>query len=342
MNRFALLSALLLACAPLAPAAPQDAPPKTDPASGQPAQNLSSAPPLIPASELKLHYYTARRDSDPDDLLDALVGLGRRRYYVRNEDGSVTGPVDNVRGFGDSSTLVIYDLPEQIERITAILADLERATSAGATQEEVLQVAEYTPRSVSVNSLCSSLQPFLREIAVPGSHSISNINFVEEPARLVLRDTPENLKQMLACLERVDVAAPQFVVKCWLLGGSEQDTPGDLPPELVDNLRRLVPFGRFQPVSMALLRASLGAGQKQELRGEFQRGSAKERFQLELIPGGFDSRTQALSFERCAFEATTGQQFSTAAVVDLGEYVVLGAAGSDPLFVVLRVTPVQD
>jgi len=283
---------------------------------------------------------------DRDDRRDGCGGLGgrdgRRRYFVRNADGSITGPVDNVRGFGNSGTLVIYDLPDRIEHITAILKDLERATTAGVGQEEVLEVAEYTPRSISVNSLYGSLQPFLREIAVPGSHSVANITLIQEPARLVLRDTPENLRQMLACLERVDVAAPQFVVKCWLLGGSEQDTPGDLPPELVDNLRRLVPFGRFEPVSMALLRASLGAGQKQQLRGEFQRGGEKQRFELELIPGGFDSRTQSLSFERCAFEATTGQQFATAAVVGLGEYVVLGAAGSDPLFVVLRVMPAQD
>lgn len=340
MNRFALLAVVSLACAPLAPAAPQVT--AVPPVSQEPAAPVTSSPPVISAGELQLHYYTARSDSDPDDLLEALVGLGRRRYFVRNEDGSISGPVDNVRGFGHSSTLVIYDLPGQIERITAILADLERATADNGSQSEALQVAEYTPRSVSVDSLDSALRPFARVIAVPGTQGVPNITLVEEPARLVLRDTPDNVEQMLACLERVDVAAPQFVVKCWLLGASEKDTPGDLPPELVDNLRRLVPHGRFEPVSMALLRASLGAGQKQQLRGEFRRGGEKERFELELIPGGFDSRTQALSFERCAFEATTGQQFATAAVVGLGEYVVLGAAGSEPLYVVLRVMPAQD
>ena len=340
MNRSALLVALMLACAPLAPAAPQEA--HAPEAKPDPVASVTTTPPIVSAEELELHYYTARSDSDPDDLLDALVGLGRRRYFVRNADGSITGPVDNVRGFGNSTTLVIYDLPEQIERITTILADLERATADDSEPADVLEVAEYTPRSVSAGSLYSSLQPFARVIGVPGTQGVPNIRLVEEPARLVLRETPENLRQILACLERVDVAAPQFVVKCWLLGGSEQDTPGDLPPELVDNLRRLVPHGRFEPVSMALLRASLGAGQEQQLRGEFRRGGETERFELELVPGGFDSRTQVLSFERCAFEATTGQQFATAAAVGLGEYVVLGAAGSEPLYVVLRVMPVQD
>ena len=103
---------------------------------------MTTSPPVVSADELELQYYTARRDTDPDYLLEALLGLGRRRYFVRNEDGSITGPVDNVRGFGHSSTLVIYDVPDRIERITAILKDLEHATSSDDGQDEVLEVAE--------------------------------------------------------------------------------------------------------------------------------------------------------------------------------------------------------
>ena len=342
MKTTSLLLALSLVCAPLALAAPQQQAPTPQEAAAQ--DQKSSGPPLVPAEQLQLQYYNARRASAADDLLDALQGLALRKYYVKNADGSITGPVVNVRGFGNTPTLVIYDLPERIEQITTMLADLERATGEGegdGSEAKELQLVQYSPRSVPIESLFSSLRPFLRTVLTPDGEGVPNITAVTSPAHLVLRDTADNIEQMLDCLKHVDEPAPQFVVKCWLLRGSDRETPKDLPPELIDNLRRLVPFREFEPVSMALLRASLVPGQKQQLRGDFRQGDGDQRFDLELVPGGYDKQGGLLSFERCSFQATTGQQFSTSATVGLGEFVVLGAAGSEPLFVVLRVTPVE-
>ncbi|HVQ26388.1 MAG TPA: hypothetical protein VMV01_14480, partial [Planctomycetota bacterium] len=135
--------------------------------------------------------------------------------------------------------------------------------------------------------------------------------------------------------------APQLMLHCWLLRGADQGDGTDLPSDLTDNLRRLVPYRGFEKVSMAMLRVSIVGGQEQRLRGRFQRDGADQRFELTLVPAGYDAHSQTLTLRQCEFESTTGQELSTAAVVHLDEYVVLGAAGSDPLFVVLRVTPID-
>jgi hypothetical protein len=181
----------------------------------------------------------------------------------------------------------------------------------------------------------------MRMVHVPHANDVDNVTRVEAPDRLVLRDTPDNVKAMLDLIERIDVPAPQLMVHCWLLHGVDRESGGDLPRELTDSLKKLVPFAGFERQSLAVLRTSIVAGQEQELSGEFERGDERLRFQLKLIPAGYDPRTQLLTLSRASFQASTGQEFATAAVVKMGEYVVLGAAGSDPIFVVLRVAPVE-
>jgi len=349
--------ALSLLCTPLALAAPQQsgggAAPEAQPAapaaesssapSAEPAERAPSkpdtSPPVIPVGELELRYYTARH-VEAKDLQRAIDRLATREFYVRNEDGTITGPVSNVRGFGDTATLVIYDRHDRVEQIDGFLSDLEAAAGdSGADADPGLQVAEYAPRHVPIESLYRALAPFQRQIRVPDSKTVQNVTVVDLPARLVLRDTPDGLKQMLALLEQIDAPAPQLMVHCWLIHGVDHEAAGELPAELVDNLRQLVPFAGFERESMAILRTSIVAGQELQLRGDFQRLGDTLTFQLELTPAGYDARTQLLTLARCAFKSSTGQQFATSAVVKLGEYVVLGAAGSDPLFVVLRALP---
>ncbi|HZM01089.1 MAG TPA: hypothetical protein VFD43_12650 [Planctomycetota bacterium] len=340
------LSALLL-LALLAPsAAPQAddraAPTPQPPAAEDAAPAPDTRPPVIGAGELELRYHTSLR-TRARDLLNAVEGLATRMFYVRSADGTITGPVSNVRAFGISDTLVIYDRPERIEQITRFLSDLEAAVvEAEAGSAATLQVAEYSPRHVSLDTLREALRPFLRKLDLPGADDVRNVSSIEVPARIVIRDTQENVEQMRSLLERIDVPAPQLMLHCWLLHGADRDGSSELPPELVENLLRLVPLRGFAQDSMAILRTSVVAGREQVLRGEFLRGGSEERFELELVPAGYDPRTRLLTLERCSFESTTGQQFSTAAVLEAGEFVVLGAAGGDPLFVVLRVTPVED
>ena len=299
---------------------------------------------IVAASDLQLGYFIAKH-ADADDLQEAVQGMGTRQFYARNADGSVNGPVTNVRRFG-GMTLVIYDLPERVAQVMKFLENLDDvAGQADAAREhedeQPLELAEYVPRNVPLNSLATALKPFVRIIGAGASEPARNVTYVESPARIVLRDTADNIKLMQELLERVDLPAPQLILNCWLLRGTDQDSDSGLPSDLVDNLRRLVPFRGFAKVSMAMLRASVSGGQEQRLRGRFQGDDGEQRFELTLVPAGYDTRTQTLTLQQCKFESSTGQEFSTAAVVKLGEYVALGAAGSDPLFVVLRVSPIE-
>jgi hypothetical protein len=309
-----------------------------------PAEAGGNDVPIVSASELKLDYFIAQHAS-VSDLQSAIQGLAARRFLVRNADGTLTGPVSNVRRFS-GPTILVYDLPDRVAQVTEILANLDAmAGKADDAQDglpaEKLELADYTPRNVSLDNLSESLQPFRHEVRDEDGAVVMNITFVEAPARIVLRDTAGNIERIQELLQRFDVPAPQLMLHCWLLRGADQGDGTDLPSDLTDNLRRLVPYRDFETASTAMLRVSIVGGQEQRLRGRFERFDEEQRFELSLVPAGYDAHSQTLTLRQCKFESTTGQEFSTAAVVKLDEYVVLGAAGSDPLFVVLRVTPID-
>jgi hypothetical protein len=167
-----------------------------------------------------------------------------------------------------------------------------------------------------------------------------NVTWLEQPAMIVMRDTPESVEQMLGLMRRLDVAPPQVQVSCWLLTGADDKADGtaDLPEDLVRNLSRIVPDDAFRRLCVTMIRTSVLPGQAQKLRSDFFSGEFDEKFELLLEPAGFDPAAGVLPITRCRFEASTGQEFETSVTLRSGEYTVLGAAGIDPLYVVLQVT----
>jgi hypothetical protein len=203
----------------------------------------------------------------------------------------------------------------------------------------------YVPRFVEVSHLFSLLQPLQRTIATRASahqpwEQHSNISYQGSPAMIVMNDTPDQVGRMLELLQRMDQAPPQMLITCWLVRGSFEPLDGarELPSDLVDNLRRLLPYHEYGLVTTALVRTSILAGEDRSLRGTF--GTDSE-FQLELRPGAVDESGHRLAFERIEFRSSEGAQFDTSAVLDFNEYTVLGAAGANPLLVVMQVKPVQ-
>jgi hypothetical protein len=162
-----------------------------------------------------------------------------------------------------------------------------------------------------------------------------------QPATIVLRDTREQIETMRALMARLDVAPPQVQLQCWLLRGAEADTGSRLPKELVQNLSRLVPVEHFEQLSLSMIRASVQPGLPQRLRSDFPDDGETARFELDLVCSGYDRAAGVLPLTRCRFEATSGQEFETSVTLRAGEYTVLGAAGADPLFVVLRFVPLD-
>jgi hypothetical protein len=305
------------------------------------------SPPTFTADQLVLRYYSPQV-ADSRSVASVMERFYRRDFYVKAEDGSVSGPVRNIQSFGES--VMIYDTPEFVERVLEAMRSLEEATTrdpnnpAGSRPTE-LAVVEYSPRYQPVNNLYRLLDPFRKDIVVgfldthprgTQAQIARNITVLEEPATLVLRDTPEAVEEMVGMLKRMDQPAPQVLISVWLLRGSHEPQQGQLPDDLVRNLSNLVPFPGFTRESIGVLRSSVIAGQAMTILGDMD----DDRFLLKLIPGGYDVDARQLAITDCEFNA--GQQgFSTSTVVSAGEYTVLGATGSNPVFVVLQVSPLD-
>jgi hypothetical protein len=340
----ACLPALLCAAlaAPGAQAAPQATGAQSAPAP-DPAPMPDMRPQVIPAQALRMHYYTARH-SDARELSSVLSQLAGRMFHVADQDGLASQPISNVRTFGN--VVVLYDRPERIAELVKILAELEQANAEDPAQTESLMVAEYRPQYLSVQALYSALAPLRRSLhqqpargSVPGAVT-PNVTPLEQPAMIVMRDTPEQLEQMLALMRRLDVPPPQVQISCWLLtgAGGDAERTADLPEDLVRNLSRIVPEDAFRRLCVTMIRTSVLPGQAQKLRSDFRSAEFDERFELILEPAGFDPGAGVLPITRCRFEASTGQEFETSVTLRSGEYTVIGAAGIDPLYVVLQVT----
>jgi hypothetical protein len=311
------------------------------------ATQVDVSPPTFTADELILRYYSPQI-ADSRSVASVMERFYRREFYVKSEDGSISGPVRNIQAFGES--VMIYDTPEFVDRVLEAMVSLEEAATRdpnNPTGERAMQlsVVEYAPRYQPVKNLYQLLDPFRKDIVVGFLDTPSrgrqaqiarNITMLEEPATLVLRDTAESVEEMVSLLRRMDQPAPQVLISVWLLRGSHEPQQGELPADLVQNLSNLVPFPGFTRESMGVLRSSVIAGQAMTIRGDMH----QDRFELKLIPGGYDVDARQLAITACEFYA--GQQgFSTSTVVSAGEYTVLGATGSDPVFVVLQVSPID-
>jgi len=311
-------------------------------AAGQQAAPPAASPelPVIAADQLVLEYLTLPEGMDRD-VLSSLIRLNRRQIMVRNTDGSLRGPLENCQD-ADSGMLV-YDTADYVKGVK--LAMVKVSGEAPAAADAPLMTEVYVPRFVEVSRLFSLLQPLQRTIATRASshqpwEQHANVSFQTSPAMIVFNDTPDQVGRMLELLQRVDQAPPQMLITCWLVRGSfDQQEGRDLPSDLVDNLRRLLPYREYGLVTTALVRTSILAGMERSLRGSFETDG---QFDLTLRPGAVDESGHRLAFERIEFKSSGAVQFDTSAVLDFNEYTVLGAAGANPLLVVLQVKPVQD
>ncbi|MHC5211342.1 MAG: hypothetical protein ACYTG2_11540 [Planctomycetota bacterium] len=314
------------------------------------ARSVDTGPQVVPEQELILHYYTPKH-SDAYELAQILSQLAGRMFFAQAQDGTASAPISNVRTFGN--VVVLYDRVKRVEQLVTILAELEAANVLPAAQADELVVVEYEPQYIPTNALLEVLSPLRRQIPQPSILKsrgqqpgqggwVQNVTGISQPATIVLRDTRENVEEMLALMKRLDVAPPQAQLTCWLLRGAEEETDSRLPGELVQNLSRLVPTEHFEQLSMSMISTSVQPGQPQRLVSDFSNFGERARFELDLISSGFDRSAGVLPLTRCRFEATSGQEFETSVTLKAGEYTVLGAAGADPLFVVLKFVPLED
>ncbi len=310
-----------------------------------PVVSDSREAPVFNAADVAVRY--VRVDNDWSRVTQALSAQAERRFFVRGADGAVSGPYKNVDNFG--SVIVLHDHVSLLPELEATLAQLVEVTAAPPETREPLQVIEYRPRHEAVSSLLRALEPFARRIANNsddsglGTTAVSNVTMLPEAGVLVLRDTAARLAEMQNLLARIDVPAPQVMLTCLLIQDVPEadgaDATAGLPGDLVADLRQLLPIHGLARVGQAALRIAVVPGSKVSLTGKLESG---QNFELRLEPTGYDREKGSLSVTQCTLRLDEDALFTTSAVLAAGEHTVLGASGKQPLFVVLRVVPLDD
>jgi len=282
--------------------------------------------PQYPTKEqLTLKYFTPKHAS-PRDLSVAASQLYGDRLVALNE---VEQPQPVAHFIALGSTIVVQDTPARIESILETLVALDEAQSGQSRPKPVLERMEYGVRHSSVESIASAL------------NSIGSLEYwpVSEKRMLVLKGSPEDLAAAKALIAKLDVPAPQVTITCHLIRGSTEEQPkGQLPRALTENLARILPMPAFEMVSVNALQSSV-SGNRIELTSQANRDLT---YTVRLTPSAYDAQTKQLSFSSCQFLLVMGgvqHGLETSLTLGQGEYVVLGAFGDDPIFVVLRMVP---
>lgn len=302
----------------------------------QAAEPTQARPPVVDLDQMTLEYVGAPDGLDRSSL-DAILQLYRRNIYVKGKDGSVTGPVKDLED--SRAGYFVYDAVDYVALVKAAVG--KAAAAMPRNVEAPLRIATYVPHYVDVSQLAAAIEPLRRNVLVPAAPGLSaedqpNVSFHTKPSLILVQDTTDQVDRILELLAQVDQPPAQFMVQCLVLATSLSDNATDaaLPADLIDNLRRLLPYRSYPTLATALIRASIEPGEEQTLVGQMSTGS---NFKLSLLPGGVDLARRQVSLQRLRFQADD-QSFETSAVISLDEYAVIGAAGSNPFLVVLRVT----
>lgn len=309
------------------------------------AQDDAPEPRRVAAADLALRLVPYPDDFDAGTLGPLVATLTEELAVSRT--GQQVSRTLNLDSTPDG--WLIMDSRDRVDAIeqalTTALASLREGRSHADRAE--LELRTWQPRHVEVSRLAALLEPLRREVRTPAGPGAAsgtqlNISVQDEPALLLLQDTPGQLDRMVGLLERFDRAAPQVVVSCWVLGpADEAGAAPPVPAELQEHLARLVPWMQPRVLATGLLRTTVVAGAERRMHGTWSsaRGAGDRQFELNLLLGSLDEAGRQLGLQRVEFRATDGQGFDTSVVLGLDEYTVLGMAGERPLLVALRVAP---
>lgn len=302
--------------------------------SGSARSGAQQGPLLHSADDLVLHSYTAKHVY-PGDLADTVEQLYGRRVFVTEHGGLSGPPVINVRRLGDS--VVLYDTEDSVARMLEALEVLDAAPNASGTRSgSNLTTFAYSPRYASISSIERSLVPFRRNV-FHGNAQVANISVVPDRRQIIVRDDPATLEDIRELIEQVDQPDPQVTITVMILRGTREPTEGTLglPEDLTSNLSAMLPYDHFEQLSMGVVRASVADGSAVTMANEVPRDS-DTFYEIMMSLQAYDATQNMLTIGGCQVSGPYGVAFSTATSVREGEYTVLGAGGSEPVFVVLR------
>lgn len=292
---------------------------------------------VLRQDEIGMEFYRPTRVS-PRALFHTIEKLYQREILVEGPDGSISA-IDNLIPMSD--TLLIYDTPTQAAKILATLERLEAELSdpEDSGQEPRLEVFEYTPRYLAIESVRDGLRPFQRQVSPPDGPPINNTTFVKESGLVIVRDTAAQVSEIREFLQRVDVPGQQVLITCWVIEGDDDAQGGKLPEALSQNLRNLLPYAGYRQIAVGMLRVD--AHNSNRFSIGLSNVESVYSYTLSVIPGAYDATEKRLTLAHCKFSIDDSRDlFSTSTSVQEGEFAVIGVAGDEPLFVVLRVTAV--
>jgi hypothetical protein len=340
MNRLMMNRLLLTACCVLTVASLS--------VNARPALQVPDAETVaIPSSELEITYYTPRTTSTKTLLALAEELFGDVIYVQRASLPGRDGGDAWVSHFLDvQDTILIRDTNDQVLKIRAELQRLEDSLAhdlhgaGGASQDAELVDWQYEPRHVSAATLDRALSRFHRSFTVfpPDGKQGENVQAqtiisLSDRNMLLVHETPGQIKKIKAFIEGIDQPAPQVTITYYVVTGhadaNVQRNGRAIPEELVANLRRLVPAEVYQLELTGVLRSSVS--------GKMVVEDDLRQMEMQLEPASFNPQGGTLALKTCRFEYQK-RSFATSATLHRGEYTVLGAAGDNPVFLVLRLS----
>lgn len=319
-----MIATLLPLFAGLALVLPRQADPQAEP----PREEAPAAESLPSSDELEMHLYRPRFTTTRE-LFNAGARMFRRELTVRDAVTGQQRTLDTLQEIGD--TLLVYDLKEPAERAIRMLTWVDEQFDEPENQSVS---REYRPRFLSMRSVVDALEVYTRK------RGSTQLSILKDDGILLVHDTPEKLDEIFEYLGRLDVARPQVLISCYLVTGASEATSQGLPQELVDGMRDLVGMPGLRMMGRGMLRSSISTDGPQSI---VLSEEGVRIYELSLAPAAYDEGSGILSVDRCRLREilttsdTPRDLFQTQTSVRVGEYTVLGATGSDPMFLVLHV-----
>lgn len=275
---------------------------------------------VLDPQDVQVMRYTPKHVSTRE-LVNVLQQSFGRSYRLSNRTmGQYTA---NIQQVGD--TLLVIDTAEYAAQLTGMIAQIDVASDETGSQT----TRAYHPRHASASRAGAVIEA--------AGATILRVDTSQAPV-IVAMGTERHLAQADARLAAIDVAPPRFMLECLVLRGTKAAPAADArpPEELQTNLARLVGFDHFEVATRGMLTAV--AERNRDLTIELPSDTAPCTMAFEL--GDYDATTDELSFSRCE-ALVAGQRLQTSVRARAGEYLVVAATGQVPIFVVLRMTPLD-
>ena len=281
--------------------------------------------PSLSVADLVLESYRPTH-VDASELFGVVQNTLGRNFYVQERGGPAGSVASNTALVGD--VLLVLDEPAYAKSLLALCAKIDQPSAETGDGRATLS---YRMRSVPLSRADRAVRVLGRRV---------DVQYDRSGGRILARGSKADLAALEELLESIDVPDPRVMVTCYLLQGAvggESASAPLLPADLVADLGQLLPQFGFQAAGFAMLQSSIAVGSDLRLLIASERGNGV-RFEFEVA--AYDEEAGSLTAENCRLSGQTEdgpmEIFSTSTVLHAGEYTVLGATGSKPLLLVVR------